>query len=143
MSSEQLPTDAMTVKEAAACWPDSRRDYLKRFGENFGVPLRDLHIGHIRTYQDERAAEVPPLTVELELDALRSLLQELGLGAEIERLYRPLQRQSSLSLQQIAELPEWARRHISDLQLSEMTTLRQENENLRDRVRKANWARSR
>ncbi len=142
MSNEQVPTNTMTVREAAKCWPDSRSVHLTRFGENFGVCLRDLHIGHIRTYQSERAKEVSTLTVDLEVGALRALLQELALGEEIEQLYRPLQPHLTLKLEQIAELPEWARRYIAYLQ-SEMSTLRHENENLRDRVRKANWARSR
>jgi hypothetical protein len=48
----------MTIKEAASLWEDPRREHLKRWGETFGVPLQELHSGHVVTYQKDRGEEV-------------------------------------------------------------------------------------
>jgi hypothetical protein len=80
----------MTVTEAAEYLPEPSRTQLKRWGETFGIPLHEFHIGHIRTYQIDRAREVETTIVDREVAALLVLLRELNLSAEIERFYRPL-----------------------------------------------------
>lgn len=82
----------MTVKEAAEHLGEPGRTYLQRWGETFGIPLKEFHVGHVRTYQIDRAQEVEARIVDMEVAALLMLLRELNLSAEIERFYRPLVR---------------------------------------------------
>jgi hypothetical protein len=81
----------MTVKEAAEylAEPGKKKD-LQRWAETFGIPLHEFHIGHIRTYQTDRSHEVEATIVDREVAALLTLLRELNISAEIERLYQPL-----------------------------------------------------
>ncbi len=80
----------MTVKEAAEYLAEPSRADLRRWGETFGIPLKEFHTGHIRTYQIDRAQEVEATIVDREVAALLKLLRALNLSAEIERFYRPL-----------------------------------------------------
>ena len=48
----------------------------------------DFHVGHFITYRSERSKEVATQTIDLEVDALLTLLRELHLGADIERHFR-------------------------------------------------------
>lgn len=80
----------MTIKEAAANWEDPRRQHLKRWGETFGVPLQELHPGHVVTYQNDRGDETTAAQVDAEVSALLALLKQIGLGGEIERRNRLL-----------------------------------------------------
>jgi hypothetical protein len=80
----------MTVKEAAEYLAETNRTDLRRWGETFGIPLKEFHTGHIRTYQIDRAQEVEATIVDREVAALLKLLRALNLSAEIERFYRPL-----------------------------------------------------
>jgi hypothetical protein len=80
----------MTVKEAAEYLAEHSRADLRRWGETFGIPLKEFHTGHIRTYQIDRAQEVDVTVVNREVAALLKLLRVLNLSAEIERFYRPL-----------------------------------------------------
>ena len=75
----------MTIHEAAALWSDSRCVQLKRWVETFGVPLQELHPGHVVTYQKDRGEEVTASQVDAEVGALLALLKQIGLGDEIER----------------------------------------------------------
>src|ERR1700744_5956671 len=83
-----LPT--MTVKEAAEYLGEPSRSHLRRWGETFGISLKEFHAGHLRTYQIDRAKEVEAQIVDVEVAALLMLLRELNLSAEIERFYKPL-----------------------------------------------------
>ena len=80
----------MTVKEAAENLGEFSRTRLRRWGETFGIPLKEFHIGHIRTYQSDRVKEVAARIVDMEVAALLMLLRELDLSDQIDRLYRPL-----------------------------------------------------
>ena len=80
----------MTVKEAAEHLSEFSRVRLQRWGDTFGIPLKEFHIGHIRTYQSDRAKEAEAQIVDMEVAALLMLLRELNLSGQIERLYRPL-----------------------------------------------------
>ena len=68
----------MTIKEAAANWEDPRRQHLKRWGETFGVPLQELHPGHVVTYQNDRGDETTAAQVDAEVSALLALLKQIG-----------------------------------------------------------------
>jgi hypothetical protein len=80
----------MTVKEAAEYLAEPGRTDLRRWGETFGIPLKEFHTGHIRTYQIDRAQEVEARIVDREVAALLKLLSALHLSAKIERFYKPL-----------------------------------------------------
>jgi hypothetical protein len=58
MTSNNEIVGTMTIQDAAAHWSDPQNEHLKRWAETFLVPLQDLHIGHVRTYQKERSGEV-------------------------------------------------------------------------------------
>lgn len=61
---------------------------LKPLAEMFGVKLVDFHIGHFVTYQNRRGNEVDLLTIDCEVGTLLHLLEDLGLGEEIRKVYR-------------------------------------------------------
>jgi hypothetical protein len=92
----------MTVKEAAdyLAEPGKKKD-LQRWAETFGIPLHEFHIGHIRTYQADRAQEVEATVVDREVAALLVLLRELNISAEIERFYRPLADPAGLKVKKL------------------------------------------
>ncbi len=64
----------MTIREAAVVWTDPLRVQLQRWADTFEVPLAELHIGHIRTYQADRSREMPTSVVDTEVVALLELL---------------------------------------------------------------------
>ncbi len=80
----------MTIREAAALWSDPRRNHLKRWAKTFGVPLQELHPGHVVTYQKDRGEEATASQVDAKVESLLALLKQLGLGGEIDRYNRPL-----------------------------------------------------
>ena len=142
MPANGSPSSTMTIQEAATHWRDSKSSYLKRWGETFGIRLMDFHVGHVITYQAERAKEVATQTIDLEVDALLTLLRELHLGADIERHFRHGQTASELTTDEIESLPERVRTYITEMK-NELIGLRSENDRLKNNVRKANWGRSR
>ena len=102
----------------------------------------DFHVGHVITYRAERSKEVAAQTIDLEVDALLTLLRELHLGADIERYFGHAHTTSELSADEIESLPGRARAYIAEMR-PELVSLRSENDRLKNHVRKANWARSR
>ncbi len=142
MPADGSPSSTMTVQEAATHWRDPKSSYLKRWGETFGIRLMDFHVGHVITYRAERAKEVATQAIDLEVDALVTLLREVHLGAEIERHFRRGQTTPELTAYEIESLPERVQAYIAGMK-RELVTLRSENDRLKNRVRKANWARSR
>ena len=142
MPADGSPSSTMTVQEAATHWRDPKSSYLKRWGETFGIPLMDFHVGHFITYRSERSKEVATQTIDLEVDALLTLLRELHLGADIERHFRHAHTTPELTAYEIESLPERVQAYIAGMK-RELVTLRSENDRLKNRVRKANWARSR
>jgi hypothetical protein len=132
----------MTIKEAAANWEDPRRQLLKRWGETFGVPLQELHPGHVVTYQKDRGEEATASQVDAEVESLLALLKQLGLGGEIVRYNRPLSEAGELTPAEIRALPEPARKYIDKLK-QEILELEAEKEQMSNRIRRTNWGRSR
>lgn len=142
MPANGSPSSTMTIPEAATHWRDPKSPYLKRWDETCGIRLMDFHVGHFITYRSERSKEVATQTVDLEMDALLTLLRELHLGAEIERYFRHGQTAAELTTDEIESLPERVRAYITEMK-SELIGLRAENDRLKNKVRKANWGRSR
>jgi hypothetical protein len=119
----------MTIKEAAANWKDPRRQHLKRWGETFGVPLQELHPGHVVTYQNDRGDETTAAQVDAEVSALLALLKQIGLGGEI-------------TAAEFKALPETTRKYIEKLR-QEIYNLQAGNDRMANRIRRTNWGRSR
>ena len=132
----------MTIREAAALWSDPRRQYLKRWAETFGVPLQELHPGHIVTYQKDRCEEATASQVDAEVESLLALLKQIGLGGEIDRYHRPLSETGELTPAEIRALPEPVRKYIDKLK-QEILELEAEKNQMSNRIRRTNWGRSR
>ncbi len=131
----------MTIREAAAHWSDPRKDHLKRWAETFGVPLQELHPGHVVTYQKDRGEETTASQVDTEVEALLALLKQVGLGGEIERYNRLLAETAELTPAEIRALPEPVRRYIDKLK-QEISDLEAANDQMESRIRRTNWGRS-
>jgi hypothetical protein len=132
----------MTIREAAARWPDPRSEHLKRWAETFGVRLQDLHPGHVRTYQMDRGQEATASQVDSEIDALLALLKQVGLGDEIKRYYQPLGEAGEITQAEFNALPEPVRKYINKLK-KEILDLHAQKGRMEDRIRRTNWGRSR
>jgi hypothetical protein len=143
MSTPEIEIDpAMTIREAAARWRDPRSTQLQHWADTFGVRLHELHIGHVRTYQEERGRNVSGAQVDAEVGALLALLHEVGLGSEIDRFYQSFEQIEELTPAESNALPEPVRRHIAKLR-RELSQAVAECENMKNRIRKANWGRDR
>jgi len=132
----------MTILEAATLWSDPRCEQLKRWAETFGVRLQDLHPGHVRTYQQDRGTEASASQVDSEIDALLTLLEQIGLGDDIKRYYHPFSETDELTKAEINTLSEPVRKYIDKL-LEDISDLKADNERMRNRIRRTNWGRSR
>lgn len=142
MTSNNEILGTMTIQVAAAHWSDPQNESLKHWAETFQVPLQDLHIGHVRTYQQERDGKVIASQIDIEVAALLALLKQIGLGDEIAHLYQPLSEAGMLTPVEIAGLSEPVRKYIGNLK-QEISHLRTENERMKNQIRKTNWGRSR
>lgn len=132
----------MTIAEAAALWSDPQKEHLRRWAETFGVPLQELHPGHVATYQKDRGKETTAAQVDVEVEALLALLKQIGLGSEIERYNRSLGETRELTQAEITALPEAVRKYIDRLK-REISELEAEKERMSNRIRRTNWGRSR
>jgi hypothetical protein len=132
----------MTIREAAARWPDPRKNNLKRWAETFGVPLQELHPGHVVTYRKDRREETTSSQVDAEVEALLALLKQIGLGSEIERYNRPFGETGELTPAEIRALPEPVQRYIEKLK-QEISDLEAANDRMESRIRRTNWGRGR
>jgi hypothetical protein len=80
----------MTLAEVLQFCGPAQAMNLKPLAEMFDVKLCDFHIGHIVTFQTRRATEMDQHTTDCEVGTLLHLLEDLGLGEEIRKVYRPL-----------------------------------------------------
>jgi len=93
----------LLFSEAVEYWLEGRRsisevtkrDYrecMKNLIRFFGqLPLRDIHIGHLQTYQEQRRKTVGAVRVNRELGVvLGGTLDRAGLWEDIKRFYEPL-----------------------------------------------------
>jgi hypothetical protein len=120
----------MTIAEAAALWSDPQKEHLRRWAKTFGVPLQELHPGHVATYQKDRGKETTAAQVDVEVEALLALLKQIGLGTR------------ELTQAEITALPEAVRKYIDRLK-REISELEAEKERMSNRIRRTNWGRSR
>jgi hypothetical protein len=132
----------MTIKEAAATWQDPRREHLRHWAEAFGVQLRDLHLGHIRTYQKQRGEQVTGAEIDVEVEALLALLKQIDPGSEIFRYCPSFAETGEPTAAELRGLPEPVRRYVGKLE-KELSDLRAESEQMKKQIRKATWGRSR
>jgi hypothetical protein len=132
----------MTVGEAVPNWPDPRSGHLKYWAEAFGVCLQDLHIGHIRTYQQERGTQVAGAQVDIEVDAVFALLKQIGLGDDILAHYQSFTQTGNLTPAEISSLSAPVRRYIDKL-IREISELRSDSQRKTNWLQRMNWGRSR
>jgi Tfp pilus assembly protein PilN len=78
--------------------------------------------------------------VNAEVSTLLNLLDLVGVGDEIRNRYQPLREPDELSTEERASLSERTLKYIEKLE-SELQQVSDEKNRIRDRLRKANWAR--
>jgi hypothetical protein len=130
----------MTVMDALPFLSVAQQINLRPWAEEFGIQLRDFHIGHIRTYEELRLRVASREVVNAEVSTLLNLLDAVGAGDGIRRYYQPLRQPDELSREERAALPKMAFNYIEKLEgkLRELEARHHQTEN---RLRKANWAR--
>jgi hypothetical protein len=129
----------MTFREALPLLSPAQRINLQHWAAEFGIPLREFHMGHIKTYESERLRAESRHVVNAEVSTLLSLLEAAGVGEEIRRHYQPLRDPDELSQEERAALPEQALKYIEKLE-GQLAELRAQNDRTANRLRKANWA---
>ena len=95
----------MTVKDALSFPSPALQINLQLWAKEFGIPLREFHLGHIRTYESQRLREQSLHVVNAEVSTLLDLLDSAGLGGEIRSRYRPLREPDELSPEERAPFP--------------------------------------
>jgi len=136
----QRITAEMTVREALPLLSPAEQISLQYWAAEFGTPLCEFHLGHIRTYELQRLQTETLYTVNAEVSVLLRLLESIGLGDQIRQRYQPLRDPDELSPEERAALPERARNYIEKLE-DEIKEFEAQNSHTKDRLRKANWAR--
>jgi len=130
----------MTVRDAFSFLSPAQQINLQFWAKEFGIPLREFHLGHIRTYESERLRDQSLHVVNAEVSSLLDLLESVGLGEEIRSHYQPLRAPDELSPEERASLPERALKYIEKLE-GELRELEAQSDRTEDRLRRANWAR--
>lgn len=99
---QATPLAELALAEAGSIWlkehtryikPRTLHDYqqyLKALSSFFTMPLREIHIGTIRLYQEERSKTAGGARINMEVSTLQQVLKEAKLWAEIEPFYRSL-----------------------------------------------------
>lgn len=100
---EPASLDRMTFARAAPLWLERHKrtiaakthaDYeffirtLNRFFAE--IPLREIHLGHIQAYTQERLCTVGPCSINHEVNTLKQVLAYAGRWGEFEKFYKPL-----------------------------------------------------
>jgi hypothetical protein len=67
--------------------------------------LAEFHLGHIKTYQIDRSAEVDAAVIDMEVTTLIALLRSLNLARDIEQRYKPLVDPADLTPEELSALP--------------------------------------
>jgi len=132
----------MTVRDALEFCPPVQRKNLSRWAEKFGIKLREFHLGHIKTYENDRLREVDLNIVNAEVDSLLRLVESAGGGDISLKKYRPLQESYVLTFDERKTLPTRAQKFIEVLE-REIQRLTSENERIMNMLRKAVVARRR
>lgn len=129
----------MTVREALPLLSPAEQINLQFWAEEFGIELREFHMGHVKTYESERLCVASRDVVNAEVSTLLGLLESVGAGEEIRRYYQPLREPDELSPEERASLPERVLKYIEKLE-GELEELEARNDRTEKRLRKANWA---
>lgn len=132
-------TPEMTVRDAMPFLSPAQRINLQPWADEFGIELREFHIGHIKTYEHLRLRTASRVEVNAEVSTLLDLLESVGAGEEIRRRYQPLRDPDELSSEERASLPERALKYIEKLE-ARVEELEARGYRTEDRLRKANWA---
>jgi hypothetical protein len=132
-------TAEMRVRDALPLLSPAEQISLQYWAAEFGIPLREFHLGHIRTYEMQRLQVESRYVVNAEVSVLLRLLESVGLGEEIRRRFQPLRDPEELSPEERAALPERTLKYIEKLE-GEIGELEARNDRTQNRLRKANWA---
>ena len=132
-------TQEMTVRDALSFLSPAQRINLQPWADEFGIQLREFHIGHIKTYEDLRLRTASRQVINAEVSTLLHLLESVGAGEEIRKHYKPLRQPDELSSEDRASLPERALKYIEKLE-AKLEELEARSLRIEDRLRKANWA---
>ncbi|GGG89631.1 hypothetical protein [Silvibacterium dinghuense] len=132
-------TAEMRVRDALPLLSAAEQISLQYWAAEFGIPLREFHLGHIRTYEMQRLQGESRYVVNAEVSVLLRLLESVGLGEDIRRRYQPLRDPEELSPEERAALPERTLKYIEKLE-GEIEVFEARNDRTQNRLRKANWA---
>jgi len=132
-------TQEMTVRDALSFLSPAQQINLRFWAEEFGIQLREFHMGHIKTYESLRLRIASREVVNAEVSTLLDLLESVGAREEIRKRYQPLREPDELSPEERASLPERALKYIEKLE-GELQELEAGNHRTENRLRKANWA---
>lgn len=93
----------LRFRDAAPVWLEDHKDgicrktfldyqfYLRSLTPFFGeLALAEIHIGHVRSYQDQRLRDAGPSCINHEINTLKQILDRAGLWGEVSRFYHPL-----------------------------------------------------
>lgn len=100
---EEILLSSLPFPRAAKLWLGQHKRYIKGntlrnyqaavdlLSRSLGETLvRDIHIGHIREYQDERSKRAGASLLNGELSVLQMILKEAKCWKEIQEMYRPM-----------------------------------------------------
>jgi hypothetical protein len=132
-------TGDMTVREILPLLYPAQQISLQCWAREFGIPLREFHLGHIRTYESQRLQVETRDVVNAEVSTFLDLLEAAGVGDEIRKRYQPLRDPDELSPEERAALPQRVLQYIEKLE-GELDELEARNHRTEDRLRRANWA---
>lgn len=99
-----FPLDAsLTLAEAGPKWLEQHERYIKpNTIKNYKACIKlltafigdtlvkDIHVGHIRTYQAERSAKAGHYLINSEMSVLQMILKECGEWDRIRKFYKPM-----------------------------------------------------
>ncbi len=89
----------MTVRDALPFLSPAQQINLGPWAEEFCIHLREFHMGHIKTYENLRLCVASREGVNAEVPTLLTLLDSVGAGEEIRKLYHPLLEPDERSLE--------------------------------------------
>jgi hypothetical protein len=132
-------TQEMTVRDALSFLSPAQQINLRFWAEEFGIQLREFHMGHIQTYESLRLRTASREVVNAEISTLLDLLESVGATEEIRKRYQPVREPDELSPEERASLPERALKYIKKLE-GEIQELEAGNHRTENSLRKAHWA---